>query len=222
MTFFSGSQSTERFEDREEAGRLIGGMLEKYGGEDVILLGLPRGGVPVAYAAAKVIDAPMDIFQVRKLGTPGHEELAMGAIASGGVKVLNDEVLRSINVSDEEIESVARKEQEELERRDQKYRGDRPMPRIEGRTVILVDDGLATGSSMRAVVKAIKTLNPAKIVVAVPVAAPEVCEQFTQIVDEVICVRTPTPFQAVGLWYENFGQTTDEEVTEILGKALSS
>lgn len=182
----------------------------------MIVLALPRGGVPVAYEVARALHVPLDIFLVRKLGVPGHEELAMGAIASGGVRVLNESVVRALDVSPDEIEEVARTEQEELERRQRAYRDDRPPLDVRGKTVILIDDGLATGSTMRAAVEALRQQGPAHIVVAVPVAAPSTCEEFQSIADEVVCVETPEPFRAVGLWYDDFSQTSDTEVYELL------
>ena len=212
----------EHFYDRLEAGRRLGAELAEAGYDhraDVLVLALPRGGVPVAYEVARKLDAPLDVFIVRKLGLPGHEELAMGAIASGGVLVLNDSVLRYHRVSTEQIERVARDEFAELQRRERLYRGARLPPMFEGKAVILVDDGLATGASMRAAAGAVRKRNPAKVVVAVPVAAPETCEEFRGVVDDVICVLTPEPFAAVGMWYEDFSQTSDDEVRELLALA---
>jgi predicted phosphoribosyltransferase len=212
----------DRFDDRREAGQYLGEKLAeaRYAHrDDVIVLALPRGGVPVAYEVARRLGAPLDVFIVRKLGVPGHEELAMGAIASGGVVVLNDPVLRYQRIGRDQLERVAREEMAELVRRERLYRGDRPPPRLEGKTVILVDDGLATGASMRAAAEAVKKHNPAKVVVAVPVAAPETCQEFREEVDDVICVLTPQPFASVGLWYEDFSQTTDDEVRELLVRA---
>ncbi len=209
-----------RFKDRREAGKRLAEALSEYAAQpDVIVLGLPRGGVPVAYEVAEALDAPMDVFIVRKLGVPGHEEYAMGAIASGGIRVLNPEAMDFLDIDDRTVEAVAQREKRELERREQAYRGDRPMPNFEGKTVILVDDGLATGASMRAAVEALKTRNPEKIVVAVPAAAPESCAGFQDEVDEVVCVLTPQPFFGVGAWYQDFSQTTDEEVSALLQRA---
>jgi putative phosphoribosyl transferase len=209
-----------RFHDRVEAGRELAERLQHYAHRrDVLVLGLPRGGVPVAFEVAQALDAPLDVFLVRKLGVPGHEELAMGAIASGGVRVLNPEVVAHLAIPAQAIEQVAVREQQEMERRERLYRDGRAPPAIEGRTVILVDDGLATGSTMRAGVAALRRLNPARIVAAVPVAAPEVCEQLSGEADEMVCARTPEPFYAVGLWYEDFGQTSDDEVRELLARA---
>ena len=188
------------------------------GRDDVIVLALPRGGVPVGYHVARALDAPLDVFIVRKLGVPGHEELAMGAIASGGVRVLNQDVLGYIPMSQSMIDAVAAREQKELERREREYRGERPPLNVEGRTVVLVDDGLATGSTMRAAVRALRKMRPRAIIVAVPVAASSTCDEFRAEAetDEIVCLRTPEPFQAVGLWYEDFSQTTDEEVHALL------
>ena len=205
------------FQDRQEAGRELAARLRKYAGRnDVIVLALPRGGVPVAFEAAEALGAPLDLFLVRKLGTPGHRELAMGAIASGGVRVLNNDVVQWYSISPEAIDAVAREEQLELERRESTYREGRPASSLAGKVVILIDDGLATGSTMRAAVQAVKQLAPARIVVAVPVGAPETCEELSEIADEVVCARMPQPFSAVGQWYLNFEQTTDEEVRALL------
>jgi predicted phosphoribosyltransferase len=208
------------FRDRKHAGRLLASLLVGYADRpDLLVLGLPRGGVPVAYEVARALNAPLDVFLVRKLGVPGHEELAMGAIASGGVRVVNDAVVRSMGVPAAAIEQVAREERRELERRERAYRGERAAPDLRGRTVILVDDGLATGSSMRAAAAALKRGNPRRIVVAVPVAAPETCAEFRDEVDEIVCARTPQPFRAVGLWYDDFSQTSDQEVRDLLARA---
>jgi predicted phosphoribosyltransferase len=209
-----------RFRDRSEAGRYLAARLHQYANRpDVIVLALPRGGVPVAFEVARQLNVPLDVFLVRKLGLPGREELAMGAIATGGVRVLNDEVIRVLRVPEEIIDAVAAQEQEELERRERLYRGDRPPPDVRGRTVILVDDGLATGSTMRAAIAALRAQHPARIVVAVPVGAPDTCAEFKDEADDVICARTPEPFFAVGLWYADFSQTTDEEVHDLLRRA---
>jgi putative phosphoribosyl transferase len=208
------------FRNRSEAGRLLAGKLTAYAGRsDVVVLGLPRGGIPVAFEVAQALHAPLDVFVVRKLGLPGHEEMAMGAIATGGVRVLNEEVVRALGISDQMIDAVAAEEQEELMRREQAYRGNRPTPRLRGKTVILVDDGLATGSTMRAAVAALRRQGPDRIVVAVPVGASETCGEFQGEADEIVCARTPEPFYAVGLWYRDFSQTTDEEVHELLERA---
>ena len=212
----------ERFADRHEAGRYLAERLAEGGyahRADVIVLALPRGGVPVGFEVAQRLEAPLDLFLVRKLGVPGHEELAMGAIASGGVVVLNEHVLRYERIGREDIDRVAREESAELQRRERAYRDDRPPPQLEGKTVILVDDGLATGASMRAAAQAVRKHNPARVVVAVPVAAPETCEQLREEVDDTICAITPRSFTAVGVWYEDFSQTTDDEVRELLARA---
>lgn len=214
--------SGERFEDRVDAGRRLADALARAGYDhagDVLILALPRGGVPVGYEVAHRLDAPLDVFLVRKLGVPGHEELAMGAIATGGVVVLNDNVLHHARVRRDEVDRVARDEWTELARREREYRGQRRPPAIDGKTVILIDDGLATGASMRAAAEAVKRLNPKKVVVAVPVAAPETCAQFRDLVDDVVCTITPDPFASVGMWYEDFSQTSDEEVRELLSRA---
>lgn len=211
------------FQDRAEAGQFLAHKLLHYADRsDVIVLGLPRGGVPVAYEVAQTLDAPLDVFIVRKLGVPGQEELAMGAIAIGDVRILNKQLIEERNISRPEIETVIAQEQAELARRLKLYRGDMPLPAVEGRTCILVDDGLATGASMWAAVVALRKLDPAYIVVAVPVAAEETCAMFRHEVDEVVCGITPEPFQAVGVWYEVFSQTTDEEVRSLLQRATSS
>jgi predicted phosphoribosyltransferase len=211
------------FRNRTEAGRQLAQKLTRYADRpDVIVLALPRGGVPVAYEVARALHAPLDVFLVRKLGLPGHEELAMGAIATGGVRVLNEDVVRTLQVPDEVIDQVAEKEQEELERRQRDYRDDRPLPDVRGKTVILVDDGLATGSTMRAAVAALRRLGPARIVVAVPIGAVGTCEDLRDVADEAVCARTPEPFYAVGLWYQDFSQTTDEEVREVLQRAAEA
>jgi putative phosphoribosyl transferase len=206
------------FKDRAHAGRVLAEKLKHYrDNPDVVVLALPRGGVPVAFEVAQTLHAPLDVFIVRKLGVPGHEEYAMGAIATGGVRVLNPDLAGMIPSS--AVDAIAAREQQELERRERLYRGDRPPVQIAGRIVILVDDGLATGSTMRAAVTAIRKQNPQRIVVAVPVAAPDTCDEFRAEVDEVICASTPEPFRAVGLWYENFDQTSDEEVHALLDAA---
>jgi putative phosphoribosyl transferase len=208
------------FPNRAEAGRLLAKKLEKYAGrDDVIVLGLPRGGVPVAYEVARALGVPLDVFIVRKLGVPGFEELAAGAIASGGVRVLNEDVLRALPNADEIIESVTAKETVELERREKSYRDDRPTPELRDRVVILVDDGLATGATMRAAVKALRQRGVAKIVVAVPVGPADTCREFEDQADETICASAPEFFQAVGQYYEDFSQTSDEEVRDLLAGA---
>jgi putative phosphoribosyl transferase len=220
MASTASGRAALKFADRVEAGRLLAEQLASYVRRpDVIVLALPRGGVPVAYEIAVRLDVPLDIFLVRKLGAPGQPELAMGAIATGGARVLNDEVIRYLAVSPDVIEAVARAEQIELERREHAYRGDRPTPDLQGRIVILVDDGLATGSSMRAAIAAVRAQAPARTVVAVPVAARETFEELKREVEEVVCLRMPEPFAAVGLWYDDFSQTGDEEVRELLQRA---
>jgi predicted phosphoribosyltransferase len=208
------------FRDRHEAGRALATELKEYADRpDVLVLGLPRGGVPVAYEVAQALHAPLDIFLVRKLGVPGHRELAMGAIASGDVLVLNEDVVGALGIPDEVIDAVSEEEKRELQRRERNYRGDRPAPDVRGRTVILVDDGLATGSSMRAAVAALRQQGPARIVVAVPVGSPDVCEELREVADDAVCAYAPQPFYAVGMWYKDFTQTTDEEVRELLARA---
>ena len=194
-------------------------MTEYAGRTDTLVLALPRGGVPVAFEVARALRAPLDIFLVRKLGVPGQEELAMGAIASGGVRVVNEDVVRHLGITPEVIDAVAAREQGELERRERAYRDERPAPDVRGRTVILVDDGLATGSTMRAAALALRQQGPARVVVAVPVASREACEEFRGEVDDIVCAATPEPFMGVGRWYEDFSQTTDEEVRELLARA---
>jgi putative phosphoribosyl transferase len=209
-----------RFRDRRDAGRRLAMHLGAYANRpDVLVLALPRGGVPVAAEVARALNAPLDVFLVRKLGMPGHEEFAIGAIASGGVRVVNEDTLRDYGVSREQVDAVAEAERQELERRERRYRGDRPFPSIAGKTVILIDDGLATGSTMRAAIAALGLESPTRIVVAVPTAPIETCTELRYLVDEVVCLITPDPFYAVGLWYEDFAQTTDEEVRELLEHA---
>jgi putative phosphoribosyl transferase len=205
------------YRDRLEAGRILATKLTAYADrKDVVVLALPRGGVPVAFEVAKALQAPLDVFVVRKLVVPGHEELAMGAIATGGMYVVNEHVVRMLAIPDSVIEEVAEREQKELERREQLYRDDLPPPDVRDRTIILVDDGLATGSTMRAAVAALRKQHPAHIVVAVPVAAPVVRDEFKAEVDEIVCASTPEPFFGVGYWYEDFSQTSDEEVHDLL------
>jgi len=212
-----------RFRDRREAGRALAAKLAAYAHRpDVLVLALPRGGVPVAYDVARALGAPLDVFIVRKLGIPGHEELAMGAVATGGVRVLNEQVVHALNIPDHVIDAVTASEQQELARRERLYRGDRPPPDVRGRTVTLVDDGLATGASMHAAIAALRRQQPAHIVVAVPIAAPETCDALRAEVDDVVCAITPEPFHAVGLWYDDFSQTTDEEVGDLLARAAQA
>jgi predicted phosphoribosyltransferase len=209
-----------RFHDRAEAGQQLATELQEYAArQDVIVLALPRGGVPVAYEVARALGVPLDVFVVRKLGMPGHEEYAIGALASGGVRLINEQAVALHGLDPREIDRVAAAEQSELERRERSYRGERPFPDLRGKTVILVDDGLATGSTMRAAVQALRLEGPDKIIVAVPVSAADTCYAFRDIADDVVCIMTPDPFYAVGLWYEDFSQTTDEEVHELLDRA---
>jgi putative phosphoribosyl transferase len=211
---------TKRFRDRAEAGRLLAQRLRHYAGrDDVVVLALPRGGVPVAYEVAKELDAPLAVFIVRKVGVPGHEELALGAIATGGVLVLNERLVQALGLDHERLSRAIADEVRELERRQEAYDGERGPPDLDGKTVVIVDDGLATGSTMRAAALAVRQLNPAGVVIAVPVAAEETCDDLRDLVDEVVCEVTPRPFQAVGLWYEDFSQTSDEEVRELLERA---
>ncbi|ATB29818.1 phosphoribosyltransferase [Melittangium boletus] len=209
-----------RYRDRHHGGRVLASALEAYAGRtDVIVLALPRGGVPVGFEVARHLGARLDVFLVRKLGVPGHEELAMGALASGGVRVVDPEVVDGLGLTDAVLDEAARREARELLRRERLYRRGGPPPRIEGQTVILVDDGIATGSSMRAAVAALKSQKPSRLVVGVPTAAPSTCEALARQVDDIVCVDTPEPFMAVGLWYEDFAQTTDEEVLALLEQA---
>jgi predicted phosphoribosyltransferase len=206
-----------RFTDRRHAGRELARLLKTYAGRsDVIVLGLPRGGVPVAAEVARTLGVPFDVFIVRKLGVPGHEELGFGAIAQGGVQVLNEPLIRDLALPRPVVEQVAAREQVELDRRDALYRAGRPFPVIRDRVVILVDDGLATGATMEAAVTALRRLQPARVVVAAPVGAKETCDRLSAVGDEVICAAMPDPFDAVGLWYDDFSQTTDEEVRALL------
>ena len=211
----------QQFRDRTEGGQLLATKLAAYANRpDVLVLALPRGGVPVAFEVARALHAPLDVIIVRKLGVPGEEELAMGAIASGGVRVLNDDVVQMLAIPEGVINKVAAHEQQELERRERLYRGDRPAYEVRGRTIILVDDGIATGATMRAAVAALRQQQPARIVIAVPAAASSTCEEFAAEVDELVSVIRPDGFFAVGFWYENFSQTTDEEVRDLLQQAM--
>jgi predicted phosphoribosyltransferase len=213
----------KRFKDRIQAGELLAKRLEAYAGRpDVVVLALPRGGVPVGYAVAKALNVPLDVMVVRKLGLPGHEEFAMGAIASGGEYVLNRDLLERVGMPGQMIEATARRELAELERREKLYRAGRPPLQLRGCTVILVDDGLATGATMQAAVKAVRKAEPARIVVAVPVGSPDTCREMSKEADEVVCYCTPNPFHAVGLWYEEFSQTSDEEVEKLLEEIRQS
>jgi putative phosphoribosyl transferase len=208
-----------RFADRHDAGRRLAALLGQYGGrDDIVVLGLPRGGVPVAYEVARALEAPLDVFLVRKLGVPGHEELAMGAIASGGVMVLNDDVVIATGVGRPEIEAVAARELETLTRQERSFRGDRPPVEIRDRVAIAVDDGLATGATMRAAIRALRNQEAKAIVVAVPTAPLETCEALRRQVDEVVCATTPDPFMAVGLWYRDFAPVSDDNVRSLLAE----
>ena len=207
----------KRFADRAEAGRQLAERLGEYAGrDDVVVLGLPRGGVPVAAEVARALGAPLDVFLVRKLGVPGREELAFGAIALGGARVLNGDVVAMLGIDEDTIEAVARREQTELERRAEAYRGSTEPPDVRGRTAMLVDDGLATGASMRAAVEAVRALGPERVVVAVPAAAAETCSRLARHVDQVVCLLTPEPFFAVGMWYRDFSETSDDDVRAAL------
>ena len=209
-----------QFRDRSEAGKLLAKQLTAYTNQpDVLVLALPRGGVPVAFEVARALHVPLDVIVVRKLGVPGQEELAMGAIATGGVRVLNHDVVQFLDISDEMIDKIAARELQELERRERLFRGDRPAYDVRGRTLILVDDGIATGATMHAAVAALKQQQPAHIIIAVPTAAPSTCDEFAHEVDELVCVLRPEPFIAVGYWYRQFSQTSDEEVRSLLEQA---
>jgi putative phosphoribosyl transferase len=211
------------FQDRRLAGQFLAGELAAYANRpDVVVLGLPRGGVPVAFEVSQALNAPLDVLVVRKLGVPDQEELAMGAIASGGVQILNEYIVNEVKISDEVIARITVQEQRELERRERLYRDDKPDVNLWGRTVILVDDGLATGSTMWAAIVAVRKQQPAKIVVAVPVAALETCQALEAEVGEIAYIATPSPFYSVSLWYDNFPQTTDEEVRNLLTKATNN
>ncbi|HSK70404.1 MAG TPA: phosphoribosyltransferase [Pyrinomonadaceae bacterium] len=211
----------KRFADRKEAGRFLAEKLKKYAERpDTIVLALPRGGVPVAFEVAQALGLPLDVLVVRKLGVPGQEELAFGAVASGGIRFLNEAIVSALHLTDTMVETIVERERRELERREHLYRGDRPPLDARGKTVIVVDDGLATGASMRVAVKALKEEEPKEIIVAVPVAAVQTCDEFRQEADTwCVCAMTPEPFYAVGLWYEDFSQTTDEEVRNLLARA---
>ncbi|CEK10542.1 phosphoribosyltransferase [Legionella hackeliae] len=207
----------EKFINRHEAGRILADQLRSYAKQpDVIVLALPRGGVPVGYEIAKALSVPLDVFIVRKLGVPGHEELAMGAIASGDTTIFNEDIVEALHVSKEAIDEVIHSEEEELKRREILYRHDEPFPKLQDKIVILVDDGVATGATMRAAIKAIRQNNPARLVMAIPVAAFSTYQEMSKLVDEIVCPLQPLHFYAVGLWYEDFAQTTDDEVSELL------
>jgi predicted phosphoribosyltransferase len=215
--------SVRRFRDRRDAGRQLAAELGEYRDRaDVLVLALPRGGVPVGFEVAQALGAPLDVFVVRKLGVPGHEELAMGAIASGGARVINEAVVRRARITDAVLAAVTAREQEEVARRERLYRGDRPPPDVRDRTVILVDDRLATGATMRAGVEAVRQGGAKRIVVAVPVGSPETCESMCRGADEVVCLATPEPFVAVGFWYEDFGQESDDDVRTLLDAAAAA
>ena len=210
------------FHDRADAGRQLAARLSEYANrEDVLVLALPRGGVPVAFEVAQALHAPLDVFVVRKLGVPGQEELAMGAVATGGAVLLNPEVVQYLDITDAELKGVIAAERQELERRNHLYRDDRPQPDVKGKTVILVDDGLATGASMRVACAALRQLGPARLVVAVPLAPAEACAEMRAEADEVVCAVTPEPFYGVGMWYEDFTQTTDAQVRDLLARAAA-
>lgn len=205
------------FKDRKQAGELLAERLAAYAGRsDVILLALPRGGVPVAFAISRKLNIPLDVLIVRKLGVPGHAEYAMGAVASGDIRVLQQDVLDALDIPSAAVEAITQRELHEIERREALYRDDRPAPSLRGRIVILVDDGLATGATMLAAVQAVRQEEPAHVIIAVPVAAPDTCEKLAAEADEVICLNTPSPFYAVGIWYEDFSQTSDDEVRNLL------
>ena len=213
----------ERFRDRHDAGRRLAAILGRYAGrEDVLVLALPRGGVPVGYEVARALGVPLDAMQVRKLGVPGHEELAMGAIASGGVRVLSESVVEALSIPERVIATVAAAEEQELDRRERTYREGRPFPEVRGRTVILVDDGLATGSTMRAAAAALRAQGAGRLVAAVPVAPKETCDALRGLMDDVVCAVTPEPFLAVGEWYDDFSQTSDADVRNLLRLAARS
>jgi putative phosphoribosyl transferase len=211
---------TQRFRDRTEAGQLLACSLDAYAGRpDAVVLALPRGGVPVGFAVAEALHLALDIILVRKLGAPGHEELAMGAIASGGQRVVRPDVMQMLGVDDRALEDVARREMTEMQRRETLYRAGRPARPLDGAVAILIDDGLATGATMMAAVRAVRTQHPARVVVAVPVGASETCRLLEEEADQVVCLRTPASFRAVSLWYQAFPQTSDDEVIDLLERA---
>jgi putative phosphoribosyl transferase len=210
---------SQRFADRREAGKVLATLLAQYRNDpNVVVLALPRGGVPVAFEIAEALGAPLDVFVVRKLGMPGHPEFAIGAIASGGVQVLRDDVVRLYGVPQPAIDAIVHRERAELERREREYRRGRPMISLRQKDAIVVDDGLATGASMRAAVQAVRAHQPARVIVGVPVGAAQTCDELTDVADEVVCARMPQPFSAVGLWYRDFSQTTDQEVRQLLSE----
>ncbi len=216
-------EHSQKFANRQTAGQALATELQKYADcPGVLVLGLPRGGVPVAFEIARVLKAPLDVCLVRKLGVPGHQELAMGAIATGGVQILNQGLVQELGISQPTIEEVITREWQELQRREQAYRGECPQPQIQGRTVILADDGLATGSTMQAAIAVVKAQQPAQIVVAVPVGPAEACQELQDSVDEVVCLLMPKPFYAIGLWYEDFTQTADREVKALLSQQFAA
>jgi putative phosphoribosyl transferase len=211
------------FKDRRVAGQILTQKLDAYSNRsDVLVFALPRGGVPVAYEIAQGLNVPLDVIVVRKLGVPDQEELAMGAIASGGVRILNEQILSQLDISDDRIARIALNEERELERRERLYRGEQPLPDLQGYTVIVVDDGLATGATMWAAIVALRKLKPARMAIAVPVAAPQTYQDLQDQVDEIVCIAQPSPFYSVGLWYEDFPQVTDNEVCELLTQAANS
>lgn len=219
MGLWSRSRDTRIFRDREDAGRQLAERLLHLRERRPVVLALPRGGVPVAYEVARALDAPLDVFLVRKIGAPGHRELGIGAVAQGGVRIFNESTIQLLGISWRDVEAIVAEETAEMERRLQRFRGDRPLPELRGRTVILVDDGLATGVTAHAAVRAVRQLEPAGIVLAVPVCAVETAEALRREVDDIVCVHSPADFYAVGLWYEDFDQTTDEEVVELLDRS---
>ncbi len=211
----------DQFANRAEAGKLLAAKLTAYThAPDTLVLALPRGGVPVAYEVATQLHLPLDVVVVRKLGVPDHEEMAFGAIASGGVRLLDPDIIRSWQISRSVIDSITAREQRELTRREHAYRDARPEPAIKGKTILLIDDGLATGATMRAAIAALRQHHPGRIVVAVPTAAPSTCTNIRAEVDEIICIMTPDPFEAVGMWYKDFAQTTDDQVRDLLRRAV--
>jgi putative phosphoribosyl transferase len=209
-----------RFRDRFHAGQVLAERLQDLRGDpELLVLALPRGGVPVAFGVATRLHAPLDVFVVRKLGVPGHEELAMGAVASGGIRVIDTATVQALGISPDEIEAVTQRELSELERQERAFRAGRPAPKVEGKTVVLVDDGLATGATMRAAALALRSKNVGRLIVAVPVASVQACEEFQNQVNRVVCLLTPEPFHAVGLWYEDFSPVSDQEVRNLLERA---